>query len=276
MCPYCKSEAKPIKRGLYSRPSDGKRLQRYRCRDCKRSFSEQHFGFEFRLQNRRNLQRIYRLLCRGISQRSIAEEFSMHRDSIARRIERFGTCARHNLEVYRDSRDPVQNFQIDEMISFEHTKCKPVTIPIAIESGTRKILSLSVGTIAAFGHLAKISKARYGYRACERNKVLNEVLAELKACTVQNPNIKSDESKFYPPLIRKYFPNAIHTAFKGRRGCVVGQGELKSGGFDPIFSLNHTYAMFRDNLKRLTRRNWCTYMVPPILQGKSDFMQKVV
>ena len=45
---------------------------------------------------------------------------------------------------------------------------------------------------------------------------------------------------------------------KGRRGCVVGQGELKAIGFDPIFAFNHTAAMLRANMNRLFRRTWCT------------------
>ena len=39
---------------------------------------------------------------------------------------------------------------------------------------------------------------------------------------------------------------------------MVGLGELKKTAFDPIFTLNHTYAMFRDNLKTLSRRTWAT------------------
>ena len=39
---------------------------------------------------------------------------------------------------------------------------------------------------------------------------------------------------------------------------MVGQGELKRGGFDPLFALNHTAAMYRDRIKRLSRRTWCT------------------
>jgi hypothetical protein len=39
---------------------------------------------------------------------------------------------------------------------------------------------------------------------------------------------------------------------------VVGQGELKKVGRDPLFSLNHTCAMLRANLNRLFRRTWCT------------------
>jgi hypothetical protein len=70
--------------------------------------------------------------------------------------------------------------------------------------------------------------------------------------------IKSDESPHYPQDVKKHFPYAEHQKFKGRRGCVTGQGELKAGGFDPLFSLNHTAAMFRANVNRLFRRTWNT------------------
>jgi hypothetical protein len=46
----------------------------------------------------------------------------------------------------------------------------------------------------------------------------------------------------------------------------VGQGELKRGGFDLLFALNHSCAMVRDNLKRLSRRTWCTTKRPDRLQ----------
>ena len=42
------------------------------------------------------------------------------------------------------------------------------------------------------------------------------------------------------------------------RGSLTGQGELKRTGWDPLFNINHTLAMLRDNIKRLTRRTWCT------------------
>ena len=78
--------------------------------------------------------------------------------------------------------------------------------------------------------------------------------------------VKSDECPRYPKPVRQHLPGAVHVTFKGRRGCAFGQGELKAGGFDPLFSLNHSCAMFRDNLKRLTRRTWCTTKRPDRLQ----------
>jgi hypothetical protein len=58
--------------------------------------------------------------------------------------------------------------------------------------------------------------------------------------------------------LRRHFKDAEHLQFKGRAAAVVGQGEMKKGGFDPLFSLNQTAAMIRDNIKRLGRRTWCT------------------
>ena len=45
---------------------------------------------------------------------------------------------------------------------------------------------------------------------------------------------------------------------------------MKAGGFDPLFSLNHTCAMYRDNTKRLSRRTWCTTKIVPRLQCLLD------
>jgi hypothetical protein len=55
----------------------------------------------------------------------------------------------------------------------------------------------------------------------------------------------------YPEQIRNKIPTASHVQVLSRRGAVVGQGELKRWGFDPIFSLNHMAAMFRANVNRL-------------------------
>jgi hypothetical protein len=59
-------------------------------------------------------------------------------------------------------------------------------------------------------------------------------------------------------VLRRYFPQANYTQHKGKKSCVAGQGELKKAVFDPIFTVNHTFAMMRDGISRLTRRTWNT------------------
>ena len=75
-----------------------------------------------------------------------------------------------------------------------------------------------------------------------------------------NPKItiKSDQCVFYKPIVNHYFPEANYLQFKGRKGGVAGQGELKKGWRDPLFKINHTFAMLRANINRLIRKTWCT------------------
>ena len=71
-------------------------------------------------------------------------------------------------------------------------------------------------------------------------------------------SFESDEYYLYPAIVAKYAKDAEHIRYKGGRGAVVGQGELKKLLRDPLFYINHSCAMLRDNLKRLSRRTWCT------------------
>ena len=81
---------------------------------------------------------------------------------------------------------------------------------------------------------------------------------DLRTCVAPNSRFLSDQNPHYPKYVEKFFPLAKHETIKGRRGCVGGQGELKKGAFDPMFSVNHTFAMLRANICRLIRRTWCT------------------
>jgi hypothetical protein len=70
--------------------------------------------------------------------------------------------------------------------------------------------------------------------------------------------IKSDKSPHYPKDVKTYFPEATHITYKGRKPADAGQGELKEGIFDPLFSLNHTFAKMRADIARLIRETWTT------------------
>ena len=70
--------------------------------------------------------------------------------------------------------------------------------------------------------------------------------------------IDTDEHQRYRNEIRQSLPGASHQQFPSIRGSLTGLGELKRTGYDPLYSINHTLAMLRDNIKRLARRTWCT------------------
>src|SRR5690606_27149006 len=123
-----------------------------------------------------------------------------------------------------------------------------------------------VSRMPAKGLLTKKSLKKYGKRVDERKRKRRRLFKKIKSSIHPLALIESDQNPHYEPDVREYFPQAHHRKYKGRRGCVVGQGELKAGGWDPLFSLNHTCAMLRANINRLFRRTWCTTKKPIMLQ----------
>lgn len=166
-----------------------------------------------------------------------------------------------NLRKFRNLTD-LTHLQFDDLETIEHTKCKPLSVTLAVEAQTRKILIHRVSQMPAKGHLAKISFKKYGYRADLRAQARREVLTKLALKVPQGAVIESDQNPHYVEDLRRILPQAIHKAYPGQRGSIVGQGELKKVRFDPLFTLNHTFAMLRANINRLFRKTWCTTKLP--------------
>jgi len=152
----------------------------------------------------------------------------------------------------------VTRLQFDDLETFEHTKMKPLSVTLAVEKGSREILGFEVSRMPAKGLLAGKALKKYGPRRDERAEGRDRLFRRIKSVVDPFALIQSDENPHYPADVKRHFPKCTHATVKGRRGCVTGQGELKAGGFDPLFSLNHTCGMFRANVNRLFRKTWCT------------------
>jgi transposase-like protein len=267
-CPYCsvdhsltpgQSETRPLTRiGKYYRSSDCRWIQRFRCPRCKRSCSRATFHPCYR-QNKRQLNyKLRKALSSGNTQRRIALLFRINRKTVARKLKFLARRAEIALSERNLKSDKIVEMQFDDVITFEHTKCKPLSIIMAIGAPERFILGLDVASMPANGKLAAISLKKYGKRKDERTKVRRELFQSLGSVVANGALIKSDESPHYPKDVATYFPSCRHRQVKGRKGCITGQGELKKIGFDPIFTLNHSAAMLRANISRLFRRTWNT------------------
>lgn len=269
MCPYCESP-RTKKKGFYPRATGPERkIQRFSCLACRRTFSDQTTSMTFGERKPELDLPIFRMFGSGMSEQRIAEIFAIHRVTVARKLVRLGGQSRLVNRLDRQGSN-AKVVVFDEMETFEHSKCKPLSIAVAVTEHERKIISAQVTRMPAKGRLAKISRHRYGPRVDDRARGLKQMMEDVREAVPQLEMVKSDECPRYPKAVRKHLPGVAHSRFKGRRGCVVGQGELKAGGFDPLFSLNHSCAMFRDNIKRLSRRTWCTTKRPDRLQEFLD------
>lgn len=248
-----------IKRGYFFRLHDKALIQRYFCKTCNINFSDVS-THPCKYQKKPFLNHpIFLQLVSGTSQRRIAKLLCINKKTVVRKFELIGEHALSGImSNIHLKKKVITRFQFDDMESFEHTKCKPLSMTIAVEEKTRFIIGFRVASMPAKGLLTKKAFKKYGRRLDERLKKRRELFAQIKPHIHMRATVKSDQNPHYVLDVKKYFPQSKHLTYKGRRGCVVGQGELKAGGFDPLFSLNHTAAMFRANVNRLFRRTWNT------------------
>ncbi len=260
-----------VRKGRYFRTSDGQWIQRYFCLFCRKTFSSAT-DLPCYWQKKRKLNAAFdRLYSSCVSQRRAAILLGVNRKTAIRKFRFLAQQGRlkqgHWLKEL--AKTPVCKVQFDDLETSEHTKCKPLSVALAVEPKSRKILGFQVSSMPAKGHLAAIALKKYGPRADDRPQGWDALFQSLQPVVREDAEWLSDENPHYPRHLKRHHPKATHQTVKGRRGCVAGQGELKKIGFDPLFSLNHTCAMLRANLNRLVRRTWCTTKNP---QGLIDHL----
>ncbi|MBX3022144.1 MAG: IS1 family transposase [Bdellovibrionales bacterium] len=263
-CPYCElsrdyviDSRTIVRHGVFRRTSDSKSIERFRCLICKKTFSKATSHPFVRQKKRQKNPMIFELLASGVSQRRIARLLRVNRTTIARRLIFLGELCREKL--FMDNADePITELQFDDLETIEHSKCKPVSVTLAVEGKTRRLVGFRVASMPAKGLLSKKAIQKYGYRKDERSQKRKELFKELQPLIKPGTLIKSDSNPYYTADVKAFFPGCIHETCIGKRGSVTGQGELKKVRFDPIFSLNHTCAMLRANIARLIRKTWCT------------------
>jgi hypothetical protein len=248
-----------MRHGSFYRSSDSRRIFRWKCSGCKKTFSQATSHPCYRQLKRRVNYRLYGLLCSGVSLRRSARLLGVHRVTVVRKLRFLAQQCRKTQTEFLDcfKQSPLSEIVFDEMETFEHTKFKPLSIVLAV-SAAREILAVEVAQMPSKGLLAARSRKKYGFRKDERPAALEKVFEQLLPITRAEALFKSDQNPTYPRLLKKVFPHARHETTKGGRSSIGGQGELKKLRWDPIFSLNHTAAMFRANMNRLFRRTWCT------------------
>lgn len=255
-----------VRNGSFFRKSDSKTVHRWRCKGCGKGFSQATFSPCFGQNKRRVNEVLRRLLCSGVSMRRAARLLNIHRITVARKLVFLAEQAKRSHQNWLATLAKLAYVQFDEMESFEHTKLKPLSIPLVV-SRERKILAFDVASMPAKGLLAGRSVKKYGRRPDHRRRTIRQLFTTVQKNVIDSVRFDSDQNPMYPSLIAQAFPKSIHHTFKGKRGAITGQGELKKVVWDPLFSLNHTAAMFRANINRLFRRTWCTTKRPDRLKA---------
>jgi hypothetical protein len=246
-----------VRFGFFYRRCDSRWVQRFLCRGCRKTCSLATFSRWFRQKKRRHNEQLRRHFASSGTIRRAARTYNLNRKTVERKLMLLGFEAEAHLQLENFDCKKVRVLEFDDMETFEHTKCKPIAITLAVQKRTRRILGLEVSTMPAKGRL--VEKARkYGHRHDGRSVARAELFSRLQRVVHENAVIKSDKNPHYVADVAKFFPNARHVKFQSRRPASTGQGEIKKGKFDPLYSINHTCGMFRANVSRLVRKTWVT------------------
>jgi len=244
--------------GRFYRKSDGQWVRRFWCKSCEKTFSSATFNSAYRQKKRHKNDPLRKLLVGGVSQREAARILKINRKTVVRKFLFLAHRELKRFNVQNRSMPRAFEVEFDDLETFEHTKCKPVSVTLMVEYKTRRILDFEVSSMCAKGHLAKRALKKYGYRKDGRRRAREKLFSRVQDLLQPQGIIRSDSNPYYARDVAKHFPNFKYETVLGGRGASTGQGELKKLKFDPIFSLNHTCAMLRANINRLFRKTWCT------------------
>ena len=271
-CSHYKSNQFVIFDGYFKRCDDGQVIRRFKCKSCLKRFSHATVSLEYKQKKRSKNLILANFLSSGVSMRRCALNLKINRKTVERKLKFLAMKARLTQKAFLESlkSQKLQNLQFDDLITIEHTKLKPLSVPIVVDPISRKIIGFEVATIGAFGHLAKISKKKYGRRLNDHKEKLIDLFEKIKPVVDDQVLIRSDEHKTYHDIVKYYFPESHYQQYKSRKAYIAGQGEMKIGGNDPLFFINHTCAMLRANINRLIRRSWCTTKKPERLKDHLD------
>ena len=260
-----------IRDGTFRRKEDSKVIQRCRCKNCGTGFSNAIFSVFYRQNKRRVNYPLLKLLASGMSMRRAAIFLGVNRKTVERKLPILGMrCRDLNQRSLQKLKGRIHNIQIDDLITKENSKLKPLSVTIAVDESRRTILAVEVSQIPAFGLLSRLAIKKYGQRKDEHFEGLTRLFQRISPVVSPEVLVKSDEHQRYPGFISAYLPKAKHLTFKSERGCIAGQGELKKVHFDPLFIVNHSCALLRANVNRLIRRTWCTTKDPIRLKDHLD------
>ena len=262
-CPRCNSK-ESIKNGRDFRLSDSRYQQRYICKECGKHYSSATFSKAVNQNKRRLNNKIYKLLVHGMSIANIASYLGTSRTTVIRKLKFIAEQkAEENKKLLKSKKGKIEQIVFDELLTHEHTKCKPLSVSMAVEKGTGLILGFQVAKSSATGKLAAIAKRKYSNWVNEEKKGLNTLFDDIMPLFSKKVLIESDKKLIYKPIVKQKLTAAniqfTHLRFEGAKKKERGQGEMINHAreFDPLYWINHTFAMLRYKISRLVRKTWC-------------------
>jgi IS1 family transposase len=164
-----------------------------------------------------------------------------------------------HLEKLSQKGFDVTSVQFDEMLSFEHTRLKPLSIAIAVQRKEHRVIDIKVAESHYQGRLSAIALFKYGPRLDKSHEARKKVLETLQSQVQTTCHITTDAKPQYKTEVSEYVPSARLFQINNRGGRLRRLLQSRRRNIkDPMFELNLVAAKIRHNLSRMARKVWVT------------------
>jgi transposase-like protein len=232
-------------------------VPRFRCRTCKRYFSRQTFRFDCRDRRPECNEPLLGLLHSGVGLRQAGRLLKLDVHSVQAKLRKMGWTCRRLHKNLCPKLTGERTFLLDEEETYEGASIRPLTMPVLIEKDHWFVVATTAGSIRRLAEAGTARRVRQdrdeqqrGIRRDNSWRCVKGVLGTL-ASRVGNEariTLRTDQKASYAVIATKVFGELVkHETTAGT--------DIRTT-FNPLFPINATLAMTRDNLGRLRRRSW--------------------
>jgi transposase-like protein len=263
----CPSPGWMTRWGYFAARCRDQREQRFRCKGCNHTFSRQTFRYDYRDRRPDCNARLFELLTSGVGLRQSGRVLKLGLSTIQKKMRKLSRTCRQLHDNLCMRLPTGRCYLMDEEESYEGASIRPLTIPIVIERSHWFVVATAVGSIRRLAPAGTARRARQdtdeainGKRPDESRECVAEVLHALRARSPGPIKLLTDQKTSYASVAREVFgSDVLHATTAGSDPRTTR---------NPLFPINITIAMTRDNCGRLRRNSWLVSKRAQWLRGQ--------
>ena len=256
-----------IRYGYFAPAGRPKKVQRFRCKACRRTFSEVTFRLDCGDRRPEVNTKLFEALVSGTGYRQCARTLDMGVSAVQRKARKLSKHAGF-LHDNLSPRLPADRiYLLDEEETYEQASIRTLTMPVLIEREHWFVVTTEVGSsrrLAAKGTERRAWQDREellnGPRPDQSRECVLTVMQDLdRRIAGSDLVLETDQKSSYATIANEVFgKRVVHMTTSSRQARTT---------CNPLFPINTTLAMTRDNLGRLRRQSWLVTKKGEFLRG---------
>lgn len=255
------------RRGSYVPQCRPEGVPRFRCKSCRRGFSRQTFRHDYRDKRPHDNAAVFFQLISGTGMRQVARSLSCDPRTVQRKQRKMAVTLAGLHANLSHILPAGHTWLLDEEETYEGASIRPLTMPVLIERETWFVVATAVGPIRRLAPAGTARRRRQNRDELAQGGPRPDESARCVAAVLQTLADKvpaglvvlhTDQKASYATIAR--------TVLGDRLVHLTTAGSRVRDTSNPLFPINTTLAMTRDNCGRLRRKSWLVTKRAPRLQ----------